>query len=131
MRYNFADPRDIGPHELRRLLSEKEGLNLEFKLNYEIPPKGPDREKYEGEQVKDIIGLANSAGTEHAYLSIGAGDKLDGTGQRRHESVKPRQYRQEDLRQKVNERCTPEIRELFYREVELDGGLYGIIIIPP
>jgi hypothetical protein len=57
------------------MLSEEEGLRIEFKAKIDLQGQGKDARR--DEFAKDILGLVNTAGRtvdDYAYLVIGAGD---------------------------------------------------------
>lgn len=122
----------ISPDKLRELLSQKDEMpKVEFKLKYVLAGQGNNRIK--DEVAKDIIALANTAGRsadDHAYLIIGAGDKLNMDGTRTREDVRQYNYCKKTFLSIVNARCAPRLPDLRYEEVELDGNYYGVIVIP-
>jgi hypothetical protein len=132
MLHRPATPRAPRPEDLRRMLSEVEALRIEFKAKIDLKGQGKDARR--DEFAKDILGLANTAGRtadDYAYLVIGAGDKFLPDGLRSYIPTAPNLYQQKQLLEIVNERCTPEIPELLYREIEVEGRRYGVIILPP
>ena len=133
MNHRPPQPRSITASDLKEMLAEKENLRLEFKLKYDLSG-GQGAEHKRGEFAKDIVSLVNTAGRhvdEFAYLIIGAGDELQADGTRPCQSIQPGQYSEKSLLAIANANCTPELRELIVTEVELEGTLYGVIILPP
>ena len=122
----------ITPDNLRALLAQKENLRVEFKLEYRF--QGQNSERDRDEVAKDLIALANTAGrhdNDYAYLVIGAGDELLKDKTRVYKLVEPGQYTARQFLDIVNERCSPNLASIEYHEVELDGRLYGVVVIPP
>jgi HEAT repeat protein len=133
MKYRPPKPRSLSASDLKELLAENEGLNLEFKLKYDLSG-GSGAENRRGEFAKDIISLANTAGrdaNDFAYLVIGAGDGLRADGTRARESIQPGQYSQQSLLKIANAACVPELRELLVSEIEMEETRYAVIILPP
>ena len=133
VQYRPNNPRALTPEDVREILAETEALRLEFKLKYDLS-KGPERAKKVNEIAKDILGLLNTAGRtadDYAYLIIGAGDEILADGSRPHEPVAPGHYKQKTFIDIVNSRCRPEVPELLYREVEVEGRRYGVVTLPP
>jgi hypothetical protein len=133
VQYRPNNPHALTAEDLREILAKIEAPKVEFKLKYDLS-KGSERDKRVNEIAKDILGLVNTAGRtadDYAYLVIGAGDKILSDGSRPHEPVASGAYNPKTLLDIVNARCTPEIPELLYREIELEGRQYGVIILPP
>jgi hypothetical protein len=126
------DQHSITPQALRDYLARKEGLRLEFKLKCELT--GQNNEERNNELAKDIIALLNTAGrhaNDYAYLIIGAGDKLRSDGKRDYEPLQRDQYQASQFLDIVNARCLPKVSSIYYEEIEIDGNLYGVVILPP
>lgn len=133
MQYRPNNPRALTAEDIREILLETEAPKVEFKLKYDLS-KGPERGKRLDEIAKDILGLVNTAGRtadDYGYLVIGAGDAILSDGSRVHEPVGFGHYRQKTFIDIVNARCRPEIPELIYREIEVEGRRYGVITLPP
>lgn len=134
------------PDELRDLLSQSEGLKLDFKREYHLektPPPGIDGQLWtkfvagqRHEFIKDILALANgNVGTadQPGYLVIGAGDdKL----------IRPPEGRplfdrrslhmsSADLLQLINAACYPPLPDIQCESIELDDKVLVVITIPP
>lgn len=119
----------IDTETLRNLLSQEESPKLEFKLSYG-QPQNMDKD----EVAKDILALANTAGRsidDWAYLIIGAGNELKPGVARDREDVRQYQHSKSAFLDVTNDRCTPPLPNLHYKEIELDGNWYGVISIPP
>lgn len=123
----------ISPEKLGELLSQRdETPRCEFKLKYVL--SGQSRSKMLDEIAKDVIALANTAGRradDYAYLVIGAGDKLKADESRDCEDVRHQGYDRRVFADIVNARCTPQLADLRYEQIILDGNCYGVIVIPP
>lgn len=134
------------PTELRDLLSQREGLKLDFKREYHLSKKPPPdvNEKdwaklvngQRHELIKDILALTNgNVGTaeEPGYLIIGGDDdkylQLDGT--RPLFDMRHLQLTSSGILQMVNEACYPPVPDILCEGIELDGKIVVTITIPP
>ena len=110
------------PEELESMLGQQEGPKLEFKLEYVFDGQGRDR--HMDEVAKDILSLANSCGTDPAFLVLGAADEVDATtGSRSARTVRGQSYSLGRFLDIVNSRCTPPVVDATYEEVEYHGSL--------
>jgi hypothetical protein len=133
MHFRPSDPRSLAANELSKILRETEELRLEFKLEYDLSG-GAGSEQRKGEFAKDILSLVNTAGrdaSDFAYMVIGAGDKIQEDGSRLHKSISPGQYTSQYLLEIVNASCVPHIKEMLTQELNIDGALYCVIVLPP
>jgi WD40 repeat protein len=132
--------------KLRQLITQPEGVKLEFKRDlYRFVSKDERTHRLDGklydpqwhEFLKDIISLANgNIGTAHedAYLIIGVEDKTkilvgvntSNTIFERKDSVIRKQ-----IIDKLGEVCEQTFQNLFYETQELDGKKLIVITIPP
>jgi hypothetical protein len=134
------------PDELRELLSQQEGLKLDFKREYHLnktPPLGIDGPLWaklvagqRDEFIKDILALANgNVGTaeQPGHLIVGAGDdkflKPDGT--RPLFDMLNLQLNSQEVLQLVNAACYPPLPDLLCEPIELDGKVIIVVTIPP
>lgn len=116
---------------LAKLLSQPEGLKLEFKREYQL--NHSDRWN---EFIKDVLSLTNgNVGTvgQPGYLIIGADDELKPDGTRDAFDIRENklQLSQQTILQKVNSACHPPIPDLRYHEIQHNGSWYIVIEIPP
>jgi hypothetical protein len=126
----------LNPEDLRRLLSQSEGITLEFKLYYDFSFQSDKAAiaRNKDEAAKDLLALANSGGLapdDVAYLVLGAGNERQPDGNRPRLNIRPYGYSAEDFMDLVNSAADPPLRDLHYEEIELDGSWYGVITIPP
>lgn len=123
--------------ELAQLLSQEEGLKLDFKREYELNhPDGKVRAAKWNEFIKDILALTNgNVGTasQTGHLVIGAGDILRPDGTRELFDVRKQGLKlsRQQIIEKVNACCHPPISDLFYSKVEVEGTWLAVIEIPP
>jgi len=123
--------------EITQLLSQEEGLKLDFKREYEL--NHPDRKVRAAkwnEFIKDILALTNgNVGTasQTGHLVIGAGDILRPDGTRELFDVRKQGLKlsRQQIIEKVNACCHPPISDLFYSKVEVEGTWLAVIEIPP
>jgi hypothetical protein len=130
--------------ELRAILSQSEGLKLDFKREYRLHPTAApiaDRQNWAkfingqwDELIKDILALTNgNAGTvsQTAFLVIGAGDNLLPDGTRVLYDSSEFRVSAQTVLQKVNTACNPPIPDLQLRKVYLDKCQISVITILP
>lgn len=119
--------------QLKELLSQREERPwFEFKLKYDLFGQGKGR--ILDEIAKDILSLANTTGRhaeDYAYLIIGAGNELSPDGSREYEDVRELGYSKGTFLDIVNARCHPQLSDLDYEEINLEGNYYGVITILP
>jgi hypothetical protein len=134
------------PEELRDLLSQQEGLKLDFKREFHLdktPPPGIDGQLWtkfvagqRHEFIKDILALANgNVGTadQPGYLVIGAGDDklIQPPDGRPLFDMRSLQISSPDLLQLINAACSPPLPDIQCENIELDGKILVVITIPP
>lgn len=132
--------------ELTRIISQPEGLKLDFKREYKLartPPDGMDidvqdwakyREGQWNELIKDILALANgNIGTsgQKGILVIGVGDELMSNGARRLYDTSHLQLDTQQILAKVNSASNPPFPDLICKRVDLNGKSICVITIPP
>jgi hypothetical protein len=132
--------------ELRNLLSQREGLKLDFKREYHLsktPPPSANPNDWSKlvtgqrhELIKDILALTNgNVGTadEPGYLIIGAGDDefLRPDGTRPLFDMGHIQLTSAGLLQMVNDACYPPLPDILCEKLDLDGKTIVAITIPP
>lgn len=123
--------------ELAQILSQEEGLKLDFKREYALQHTEREvRVAKWNEFVKDVLALTNgNVGTadQPGYLVIGAGDTLRSDGTRQLFDVRAQGLRlnRQQILEKVNACCHPPIPDLFYYKVEILGNQLVVIEIPP
>lgn len=118
---------------IRAFLANRDEMpTIEFKAQYLFTGQGNNKRR--DECAKDIIALTNTAGrniSDYAYLIIGASDKFNAKGERDLTDVQQFQYKRKTFLDIVNSRCHPQIPNLIYDDVELDGIRLGVILVPP
>jgi 3-methyladenine DNA glycosylase AlkC len=134
------------PDELRAILSQREGLKLDFKREYKFsktPPSNVTKQKWKefvdgqwDEFIKDVLALTNgNVGTseESGMLIIGAGDDRDlqPDGTRPLFDMRHLELTSKHILEKVNSTCYPPIPNILYEEIELDEKVIGVVTIPP
>lgn len=121
---------------LRHLLSQPEGLKLEFKRElFEINHTNTNVSDHQwNEFIKDILSLSNgnaAAAYETAYLIIGAANKLEPDKRRELFDIDPGTLESKQILQKVNAVCHPRLESLICETVVLDEKRILVISIPP
>lgn len=130
--------------QIRRILSQNEGLKLDFKREYKLnngPPNGSDPRLWGDlvkgqwhELIKDIIALANGnvgVPDEIGYLVIGADDTLRPDGTRQLFSVGHLQLTAQKIIARVNSVCEPPLPDILCEHILVDGETVCVISIPP
>ncbi|MDP9314404.1 MAG: ATP-binding protein [Chloroflexota bacterium] len=120
--------------ELQLILSQPEGIKLDFKREYKLgktPPNGTDTQKRRNyvngqwdEFIKDIIALTNgNVGTAYQVgrLVIGVDDKISSDGTRQLYDTSYMQLTSQQIMAKVNSACEPPIADLYCEPVAVDG----------
>lgn len=134
----------MSPDELQKILSQREGLKLDFKREYKLndmPPVGANEQQWNvfvkgqwDEFIKDILALANgNIGTaeQAGVLVIGADDKLLPDGTRQLHDASYLQLTPQQILAKVNSACDPPIPDIQCEHVLLDAKNIFVITIPP
>lgn len=132
------------PEELRQIISQDEGLKLDFKRKYDLnktPPDGTDQQKWVryingqwDEFIKDIIAVTNgNVGTSEqmGLLIIGADNELLPDGTRALYDISDLQLTTQQIIAKVNSACIPPIPDIHFERVVLDGRSLCVITVPP
>ncbi len=121
--------------QLRQLLSQPEGLKLDFKreLHKLKDPNKDYAKKQRDEFIRDILSLTNgnfNTADQIGYLIIGVGDELKPDGTRDLFDVSnpliPKQ-----ILQRVNSACTPPIPDVHCETVNIDSQNIFVVSIPP
>jgi len=134
----------ITPEELWQIISQPEGLKLDFKREYKldsIPPAGTDKQKWSqlvdgqwDELIKDIIALTNgNVGTadQSGKLIIGVGDQLLPDGTRHLYDTSDLHLTAQQILARVNSACDPPIPDIRCEQVMLKRKNIWVIEIPP
>ena len=134
------------PEELCEIITQREGLKLDFKHEYKLgksPPAGMSVRHQDWNQyikgqwlefTKDILAVTDgNVGTadDPGILIIGAGDELFPDGTRQLYDVAHLGLTSAQILDKVNERCRPRIPDIQRELIELDGCSVYVITIPP
>lgn len=132
------------PDELRSIISQPEGLKLDFKREYKLSnqaPANPERQLWKQlidgqweELIKDILALTNgNSGTarQKGLLIIGVDDQLQSDGTRQLYDTSTLQLSQRQVIDKVNAACHPPVPNIEVDRVILDGNSILVISIPP
>lgn len=134
------------PEELRDLLSQSEGLKLDFKREYHLdktPPPSVDGQLWakfvagqRHEFIKDILALANGnvgAADQPGYLVIGAGDDklIQPPEGRPLFDMRSFKISSSDVLQLINAVCHPPLPDIQCENIDLDGKILVVITIPP
>jgi len=132
------------PDKVWAILSQPEGLKLDFKREYKltkVPPQGTDQQQWTNfvngqwdEFIKDVIALTNGnvgTATQAGILVIGADDHLQPDGSRQLYDTSYLQLTTQQIMAKVNAACDPPIPNIHYDQVALDGRVITIVSIPP
>lgn len=123
--------------ELLDLLSQEEGIKLDFKQKYELNHIDQKvRTLHWNELIKDILALTNGnvgASNQPGYLIVGAGNEPMPDGTRKLFDVRKQGLKlsRQQLIEKVNTYCHPPLVDLFYSEVEIERNWIGVIKLPP
>jgi len=120
--------------QLRQLISQPEGLKLDFKRElHQLKHSDKDYAKQRDEFIRDILSLTNgnvNTAEQKGYLIIGVGDELRPDGTRDLFDVSnpliPKQ-----ILQRVNSACAPPIPDVHCETVEIDGKNIFVVSIPP
>ena len=121
--------------QLRQLISQPEGLKLDFKreLHKLKDPNQDYAKKQRDEFIRDILSLTNgnvNTAEQKGYLIIGVGDELRPDGTRDLFDVSnpliPKQ-----ILPRVNSACDPPIPDVHCETVEIDGKNIFVVSIPP
>ncbi|MEG4035191.1 tetratricopeptide repeat protein [Microcoleus sp. S36b_A4] len=121
--------------QLRQLISQPEGLKLDFKRElHKLKDSKKDYAKQQCDEfIRDILSLTNgnfNTADQTGYLIIGVGDELRSDGTRDLFDVSnlltPKQ-----ILQRVNPACEPPIPDVHCEIVEIDGKNIFVISIPP
>lgn len=121
--------------QLRQLISQPEGLKLDFKRElHKLKHSDKDyAKKQRDEFIRDILSLTNgnfNTADQTGYLIIGVGDELKPDGTRDLFDVSnpliPKQ-----ILQRVNPACDPPIPDVNCETVEIDGKNIFVVSIPP
>jgi len=125
---------DLG--KLRKLLSQEEGLKLDFKQEfYKIDHSEPKVGTWQwNEFAKDLIALCNgNVGTsnQEAYLIIGVGDRLKSDGTRDLYDVGSIKITKQMILERVNAICSPPLPDILVEIVLYEGERLLVISILP
>lgn len=121
--------------QLRQLISQPEGLKLDFKRElHKLKHLNKDYAKQQRDEfIRDILSLTNgnfNTADQTGYLIIGVGDELKPDGTRDLFDVSnpltPKQ-----ILQRVNSACDPPIPDVHCETVEIDGKNIFVVSIPP
>ncbi len=121
--------------QLRQLISQPEGLKLDFKRElHKLKHSDQDYAKRQGHEfIRDVLSLTNgnvNTAEQKGYLIIGVGDELRPDGTRDLFDVSnlltPKQ-----ILQRVNSACDPPIPDVRCETVEIDGKNIFVVSIPP
>jgi tetratricopeptide (TPR) repeat protein len=121
--------------QLRQLISQPEGLKLDFKRElHKLKHSDQDYAKQQRDEfIRDILSLTNGnfhTADQTGYLIIGVGDELRSDGTRDLFDVGnlliPKQ-----ILQRVNPACEPPIPDVHCETVEIDGKNIFVVSIPP
>ena len=111
--------------QLRQLISQPEGLKLDFKRElHKLKDPNKDYAKQQRDEfIRDILSLTNgnfNTAEEKGYLIIGVGDELKPDGTRDlfdvSNPLNPKQ-----ILPRVNSACVPPIPDVHCETVEIDG----------
>lgn len=132
------------PEELRDIISQTEGLKLDFKREYKLSnttPAGTDKQLWNefikgqwDEFIKDILALANgNVGVSHltGQLIIGVDDVLSPDGTRSLFDTLDLQLEASQIIAAVNSACDPPIADILLERVVIDGKSICVMSIPP
>lgn len=131
--------------KLQELISQKEGLKLDFKREYKLTsePPTPDTKKQEWEAyvkgqwdefIKDVLALANgNSGTANqaGFLIVGADDELLPDGTRRLYDTSYLAITEQQLLRRINGACSPALPDIHCERIVLSGKNILVIEIPP
>src|SRR5262245_17171088 len=122
------------PEDLRSILSQSEGLKLDFKQEYTLSKTSPsninkqDWARFVNEQrdesIKEIVAVTNgNVGTagQPGRLIIGADNQLSPDGTRQIYDMSNLHLTAQQILASVNNACNPPIPDLRCEQVLLDG----------
>ena len=128
----------MNPHELRKLITQKEDLKLDFKREYKFDdPNQKVRSGQRDEFIKDVLALTNGnigVADQPAYLIIGVGDELRPDSSRELFDAGRLEHIARSILDSLKSGwavCHPPLPDFVCEIVELDGKGIVVITIPP